>query len=285
MNPAIYYSKVKEEEKRDLAIEDEKSKKNVNELISQKKDKPSLFLYFHGWLILMGVLTAAMGIIKEYIFGIYGPSIFLGIILLIALVLGTIMIAKKYISRRITYKPFNEEIDKKINEEQERTKNRLQKISKESEEKYHAYLTNYEQKAQEKSVDFASSELAQEIIERITDDFCQTIEAADRRPHIEIIHVPFKIAVLADKVAWNSGVYNFELNRCSNLDDMLDQTAMARAITSNVQVNVVMRYPTDVSGTNISIKIKYDYYDNGTQAEIEYVAPNGAYEERKNWED
>ena len=65
-----------------------------------------------------------------------------------------------------------------------------QEISRLREEK-NAHRKKYEEKLRKDSVRYANSTVAQEIIELLLDGFKRSIEAADRRPHVQSIDVPF----------------------------------------------------------------------------------------------
>ena len=156
-------------------------------------------------------------------------------------------------------------------------------IKERAEKERQEYLKAFEAEAQTRSVKFADSELAQEVITWMSEGFFRNIDAADRRSHIEQISVPFLFSIYAHKITCNLGTYDFELKRCENLKSAIDQTALARAIASTIQLNVMMKYPNDISGTAVSIMIKYTYKDNCVNALISYVAPNGSYEKVKSW--
>lgn len=148
---------------------------------------------------------------------------------------------------------------------------------------YENYVKNFELAAQQESVKFAESSLAKEVIEWMTAGFSKTIDAADRRSHIERISVPFSFNVYANKITCNLGTYDFEIKRCSNLTSPIEQTALARAIASAIQLNIIMQYPTDESGTGISIYIDYAYTAKCPTTTVTYVAPNGNYKTVKQW--
>ena len=84
--------------------------------------------------------------------------------------------------------------------------------------------------------------------------------------------------------------YNFEIERCKNLTLPIEQTAVARAIVSEIQINIMTKYSEDPSGTtpfiNSYLEYKKDNYYNKkyTQAIFIYTAPNGNYKEVKDWQ-
>lgn len=86
-----------------------------------------------------------------------------------------------------------------------------------------------------------------------------------------------------NKITCNLGTYDFEIKRCSNLTSPIEQTALARAIASAIQLNIVMKYPQDESGTSISIYIDYNYSTECPTTTVTYVAPNGNYRAVEKW--
>lgn len=145
------------------------------------------------------------------------------------------------------------------------------------------YTSQFEKNAQDMSVQFAESELAKEVIEWMTQGFCKTIDSANRQSHVEEILVPFVFNIYTDKITCNLGTYDFELHRCRNLSSPVEQTALARAIVSAIQLYIIMKYPKDASGTDVTINIDYSYTEEYPITTITYVAPNGNYEAVKGW--
>ena len=173
------------------------------------------------------------------------------------------------------------------NQSQQSENNKLQRkieeITATYQKMYENYVKNFELTAQQESVKFAESRLAKEVIEWMTEGFSKTIDATDRRSHIERINVPFAFNVYTNKITCNLGTYDFEIKRCSNLTSPIEQTALARAIASAIQLNIVMKYPQDESGTSISINIDYNYSTECPTTTVTYVAPNGNYRAVEKW--
>lgn len=145
------------------------------------------------------------------------------------------------------------------------------------------YRSDFETEAQRLSVKYTESILATEIIEWMTEGFAIAIDAADRRSHVERINVPFSFNVYTNKITCNLGTYDFEIKRCANLTSPLEQTAIARAIATAIQLNITMKYLKDASGTDIVIDIIYSYSSEYVSIVITYTAPNGNYCSVRNW--
>ena len=210
------------------------------------------FQYFDVGIILSVIICAAIGIVK-------------------------------WKSDWFAYETQNKEIEQKIWDDKYEYQQEIERIQKEAINAQQDYLSQFEKETQRISVQLAESQLAKRVIEWMTDGFCRTIDAADRRKHIEQISVPFQFEVYTNKITCNLGTFDFEIERCENLNGPLEQTALARAIASSIQLNIVMKYPKDASGTDIQIKIDYQYSDKCPKTTITYVAPNGYYEAVQKW--
>lgn len=186
-------------------------------------------------------------------------------------------------SNKSSYEDSQANADSRVKEEEYFIEKEVQKIQSDAQIEKNQYFNEFENNAQNLSVQFAESELAKEVIEWMTNGFCKTIDAADRRSHVEKITVPFVFNVFNNKITCNLGTYDFELKRCRNLNSPLEQTALARAIVSAIQLNIIMKYPKDSSGTDISIDISYSYTNEYPSTTITYVAPNGNYKAVRCW--
>lgn len=162
-------------------------------------------------------------------------------------------------------------------------------IRQNTEEKINSYYEQFEEKARLKSVKFADSKLAMDVIDWISNQYYSLIKNTGRSSHIEKVIVSLLIDVYTDKIVLhdneNGGykTYDFELMRCKNLNSCLEQAALAITIATKVQLNVRMKYSHDISGTVSNIDIKYNYFDQYAQASIIYTALNGSFEPVKEW--
>lgn len=156
-------------------------------------------------------------------------------------------------------------------------------IRQEAAAKYNSYLAGFNTQAQQLSVKFAESAVAVEVIDWITAGFCKTIDSADRRSHIEGIHVPFMFKTYRNKIECQLGTFDFEIKRCAELRTPLEQTALSRAIAAAIQLNITMKYPQDASGTDVVTNIEYSYGRDCVYATIDYSAQNGNYRAVRDW--
>lgn len=89
--------------------------------------------------------------------------------------------------------------------------------------------------------------------------------------------------VFANKITCNLGTYDFEIKRCANLPNPLAQTVLARAIASAMQLNIIMKYLQDNSGTDIVTNMNYTYGENNVTTTLTYTAPNGNFKATRGW--
>ena len=159
----------------------------------------------------------------------------------------------------------------------------IQAVRNNAKKQYYTYLNGFDSEAQKFSVHFAESPLAEEVIEWMTSGFVKTINAADRRSHVDELNIPFVFKTYRNKIECNLGVFDFEIKRCDELNSPLEQTAQTTAIASAIQLNITMKYPHDASGTNIVTEISYEYQHDHVTATVLYTAPNGNYRSTRSW--
>lgn len=183
-------------------------------------------------------------------------------------------------------KSYNESVSAancSLEREKEQTVHNKEKIQADAEKEYCDYIAQFEAAAQSMSVQFAESQLAIEVIEWMTQGFAKAIDSTDRRSHVERIEVPFMFQVYSSKITCNLGTFDFEINRCRNLESPLEQTALSRAIASAIQLNITMKYPKDASGTDIVTNIDYWYGTDYVNTTVIYSAANGNYKAVRDW--
>ena len=184
---------------------------------------------------------------------------------------------------KLFYSSSSSILDTKISDAENKMNHIISKIQSQAESDQQNYLAAFEKNAQEMSVKLAESQLAKRVIEWMTDGFCRTIDAADRRKHIEQISVPFRFEVYTNKITCNLGTFDFEIERCRNLSSPLEQTALARAIAAAIQLNITMKYPKDASGTDRTVNYDFSYTDTYPVVTLTYLAPNGNYQVVIDW--
>lgn len=190
------------------------------------------------------------------------------ITLIVSGILGMIINA----SLKIDYKIEKQSLEKKI-----------KKIEDDTSIAMEQYYQEFESNAQQLSVQYASSKVAQEVIEWITSSFCYSIDAAKRDSYVETIEVPFMFQVFKNEITCGVATYNFMEKRCQNLDTNLKQAALSRAIASAIQVSIITKYPKDITGTQVKIDLSYKYSEQASEATITYIAPNANFKAIREW--
>lgn len=175
-------------------------------------------------------------------------------------------------------------VKEEIGREQARCEDVIQQLQSKMQKEYEEYKRKFEQEVQVKSVNLAESGLASQVNEWLAQGFRRSIDAADRREHIETIYVPFVFNVYKNEIVCNIGTFDFQLQRCRFLSDISEQEALARVIASGVRMQITMNYSKDVAGGDFRLDIEYSHSDMGcVVAMITYVAPNGNYTSVRNW--
>lgn len=290
MFPEEFNRTINEKEKSELQAAYQNNDNQTKTIERKKLDKPSFFgTVFSGIMIgfVAGIISCTgvcfagnSGYTRNFEHGIeWGVYIAMGIIILSVIIAVLSLIA--YGSSKTSSNKKLSEVNKEYADIKAETQGKAEKARRE-------YNDEFEAEVQSLSVKFAESTLAKEVIAWMTEGFIKTINAADRRSHVEKIIVPFIFNVYQDKITCNLGTYDFKLKRCANLTGPVEQTALARVLATALQLNIIMEYPKDASGTDISININYrnNFADvRYTSGQISYVAPNGNYEAVKSWEE
>lgn len=276
--PVLYANKVEEEAKSNISDKLISHKKTVDALERQKKidhdtadwgKYGAIAGFIPGFIIfwMMNSFAAAIAVVITTTLLGAGSGVFIASMI------------NKYIDSK------NNDLASKILIEDTRYENEVKQINELAQEKVDAYTKEFETLAQQMSVNFAESTLAVKVIEWMTNGFSRTIDFADRRSHIDTINVPFSFNVYCDKIVCALGTYDFELNRCANLSNPLEQTALARAIASAIMLNITMEHDKDISGTAFKIDISYSYNSAAmyVNVNITYSAPNGNYRDVEHW--
>ena len=155
------------------------------------------------------------------------------------------------------------------------------------------YEKEFEEETKRLILHYANSELTKEVIEWLTQKCLKTIQAADRSEHIENITIHFDVHVYSHKIImfddsrnetdeedYDYEEYDFEKHRCENLPNSVSQAAFTRVLAAQVQLNIMMQYENDSSGTEYKIDIEYT---NERTACLVYTAPNGNYKSIHHW--
>lgn len=236
-------------------IKDAKTSYENETILCHESDLVNTISWFVGF-----VLCACVTVNGSFTAGV--------ITLIVSGILGMIINA----SLKIDYKIEKQSLEKKI-----------KKIEDDTSIAMEQYYQEFESNAQQLSVQYASSKVAQEVIEWMTSRFCYSIDEAKRDSYVETIEAPFMFQVFKDKITCGFVTYNFMEKRCQDLDTNLKQAALSRAIASAIQVSIITKYPKDITGTQVKIDLSYKYSEQASEATITYIAPNANFKAIREW--
>lgn len=284
--PDEYAKSLRARAESDVKLEEKRSKDKRKQILEEGVSQVNEFIY--GGI--GGGICGIGGMVFNYVRSIQendgiGSSVLLTIVLF-GVFLGMIVGSIRNTGRVNKWKI---EAKLKAEEETARCKETVAKLQAQAKSNEAAYRLEFEQEVKRQSIEYAESALATEVIQWMTTGLAKSIDAADRRSYINKIVVPFDFYVYTDKITCNLGTYDFQLHRCANLPNALEQAALAQAIASAIQLNITMKYPKDASGTDFVLDISCSYvHDENTGrdvvgAKICYTAPNGNYVPVQNW--
>ncbi|MGN0465509.1 MAG: hypothetical protein ACI4F9_04070 [Lachnospiraceae bacterium] len=218
--------------------------------------------------------------------GITGGENIFGILILSLLVWGGCWFLGDQLGRTMGMNAENQirqDCNALIAQENADLENKKKQIEQTGMQQINQYKKEFDEQAKKLSVSYANSKLAQDVISWMTEGYSKRIAVEDRRPHIKTVEVPYGIKVYTNKITCNQGEYDFNIHRCKNLETPLDQTALARAISNAIRLNIMMKFPKDPSGTKPEVKIKVKYTEQYPEVNLIYIAPNGKYVDVTSW--
>lgn len=236
--------------------------------------------------IVGGVVGLFICIPQSYDIGM-GGAFFVWIICIIAgaAILGLISGAEKDTS---DYENQITALNKKEGAQLENLELDYQKRKAEIQIKYDAlkkqHLNDYEKKQRATSQKYIGSAVAQEITEFVLEPFINTIDAADRRPHIKQVNIPLSFEVFKNKVETPYGNYDFTIKRVQELGSIDDVAALATAIATAIHTYIITYYPVDASGGEVTpMEINYGYKSSSVRVTMSYIAVNANYVEARSF--
>lgn len=184
-------------------------------------------------------------------------------------------------------------LDKRIKDEEERVEKDKEAVSQALEKKIasmeekaareideilcsmEANQEVYESLRRQESVHFATSAVAQEIVDKLVQGFSAQIEACDRGSYVRVVEVPFSFAVYCDRVETPYGVYDFKTERVERLAGVDQCASLANAVAQAVQREITLRFEVDPSGGEVRpLEIAYEYEGDCAKAAMSYYATN-----------
>lgn len=268
--------KTTEARKQAVRTETTETMKKLEEELKKPEPVGAGCLGCFGGLIIGLVISIPVWVARgEFLPGLYSWIAIIILFGIIGMVLGG--------NRKSKYHTEMDEIKKKIASTERSQYDRINNILSDARYQKERYLETFDNDVKELSDQFATSETAKEVVNWMTEGFCKTINNADRRSHIEKVNIPFEFKVYTDRITCNLGTYDFELKRCKKLDGASAQAALAKVIATALQLNIVMKYPKDISGTDISVLISYEYCEKYPAVTVTYSAANGKFKSAREW--
>lgn len=209
---------------------------------------------------------------------VYGLAVWAAVFVL-SIIIGKALDNREYQKFREKY----EAVTARLTEEESLKEQKLAEIDAEARQKAARYSAAFERNAQTLSTRFAESDLAKELVEKLSGQFISAVRFMTRSGADRTIAYPLSMKVYKNKIEWNGGSFDFNVNRCRNLTSPLEQTALAIAIISQVQLNVTMAMPLHASDESAGTQVSYSYTDEYPIATITYAAVNGNYVALKEW--
>lgn len=273
-----------------LILNDEKElkKKQVEEEIAKKAGRVGTKIVA---IIVFAHITSMLGML---LFGVLSFSedfetnkyviilelVYMGVPFLVTLIFLLINIIKlsKCIKHRKLYSWKIDEIEKEYAKKVMALEAQIKQWNKN-------YSIIYRNKINDQSVNFANSEVAQEIIELLSNEFSKNIDALQRSNNIKFITCTYSFKVYYNKIISSYALcFDFDVKRCKNLSGLVEQEALAKVLATQVQLNIIMKYNEDPSGTPVRIDTKYAYpEDRCVEIILDYTELNGNYEQVRNW--
>lgn len=287
--PPKYFKQIEEQVNKEINEARRECLSATNNINNRKKNNPlgeaggagigSIIGLTLGFFVCAGKCISGISYEEGFGTSLTSCLIAFGIIALIGGVLGYIadFLAKDY------YKKYEAWLESRVEDEKNNLENRISDIHFESGERKKRYYKWFEETSNNMSPRFAGSEITKEVADWMLTGFYNAIDAADRRSHIEKITVPFAFCVFNNKITCNIGTYDFELKRCDFLENPLQQTALARAIATEMELQTHVRYPNDQSGNPVTVQLERKYFDEYVSYTVTYEAENGNFERQRKW--
>ena len=285
MNPEEYRKKALK--RRDQEIEEIRSQTNKlcadeerkaeNKIAESKEGIANSSSISSGFLIGGGIAAVALFIYMVFAFPDAGfmLGIIPAILFIVLLVLGFVIQSSYVRSVNDLISKVEANRDKQIQEHTQSCAESVAAIQDRTQKAIEDQKASHERDRREESVKYASSAVSKEIIEKLLDGFKKTIESSDRRSHVRRIVIPLHFCVYDDKVDTPYGLYDFKIERVAKLSGEEARVALANAIAQNVQTEILMSYPADLSGGEVApMEINIEYKSNSVAASMIYSADN-----------
>ena len=252
----------------DETIHDMKDRKD--EQIKRKPESIAEKLAFRGFAVIAVIIPLVAcvsvcfsvyadhdgdwnGIIMGIFGGIVSAVIIVGVLFGIASVIDGISTNK----RRKKINQINEKFEYDVVD----VKKKKADISNEYRNKILEYKKEFYEESDKRTPKFVGNAVTDEIIQWMAAVIINDINTANRGPQISSVQKVLNFKVTEDEVATSFGNYIFIQHRISNLVDAAETMALAKAIGTGLQTEIMAQFPMDPMGT--PARVNASYTDDG----------------------
>lgn len=239
---------------RKIAQEYEAERKNKNNIIRNSNNRDEKYLErslaaeFVFEVFLIGLVVGFFVCCKSFMnSGKVGKSLKEWLVTaLIGLVLGLIGIVLGYFDRKRNIKNLENSIDddkRQLNRETEQLDSEMELEIRNVKKEFEKYCSEFEIQSQKMSFRFEKSQLTVMIVDWMSEGYIRMIQAMNNRANsIDSINIPFNYSVYKNSIICDLGVFDFDSQRCKELESPLEQAALAKAIASGVKNRIVRKF-------------------------------------------
>jgi hypothetical protein len=159
------------------------------------------------------------------------------------------------------------------------------------------YTAAFEQTAAKMSTGFKNSERIKEIITQVATTFIERISALDKSAHVAQLNASLTFKVFPHCISIDDELdYDFETNRCAELNDAITQAALAKLLAAQVRATVQNYFAQCSAGGAVTAECKYADKKDFTHARhgdektlypaivcLQYSARNANYRAVQGW--
>lgn len=241
-------------------------RKKTDEQI-QKKNKGTLGGTFVGIVVLVIVVVVPFVVCVQVCNNVSDDNIwnkgFVGIIvgLVSMAITGVVLWGVAFLISSICSRTknratnqFREEAEHKMAEE--RNKKRID-IENSFRHKEATYKKEFYEESDRRTAKFAGNPVTDEIVNWMAEILAQEINKAERGPQTIAVQRKLEFSIVEEKVKTHFGEYVFVDHRVSDLADAADAMALAKAVGTGLQAEIMARFPIDPMGTPVKVNAAY----------------------------
>lgn len=195
------------------------------------------------------------------IMGIFGGIV--SAVIVGGIIAGLGMLVEEKLVNKVRRKQVNQ-INEKFDYDVVDVKKKKTDISNEYRNKIFEYKKEFYEESDKRTSKFIGNSVTDEIIQWMAAVIINDISTANRGPQISSVQKVLNFRVTEDKVTTSFGNYVFAEHRISNLADAAEAMALAKAVGTGLQTEVMAQFPMDPMGT--PVRVNASYTDDGHAA-------------------